>query len=184
MEVRALLERPGQPIEEVSFTPDGSDLTLAGTFDRVRLVVVNRRAQDPATPTVPVLYSASWQSESAGTLVSVQYDDGNPSRDYYTTGGSVVLMTRFTVPEPDRATLDAVSLSPFYDNQFGNSEVPSTAPRDLKLFVVDVTAGAPDLSKEIFSLVVTDPRSYAPSLTGDSASEITCRILRWRLSAL
>jgi hypothetical protein len=158
--VRAYLERQGVAMEEVSFPLDGSDLFLPGEFDRVTLVVVNGRAQDPLSPVVPYLYSATWSAESSGILVSVTYDNGNPAPPYYTTDGTLVQMTRFTVPDPDKAALDVVSLAPLFDNQFGNSTLPSTAPRDIKLLVLDQTNGEPDLTKEIFSLEITDPRSF------------------------
>ena len=166
--VRALLERSGQPLEEVDFTLDGSDFVLNGVFDRVRLVIVNRRAQDPPSPIVPVLYSATWQSQSSGQIVSIEFDDGDPSRQYFATDGSWVQLTTFTVPDADRATLDAVSLAPFFDNQFLGTTEPTTAPRDIELLVLDATSGTPDLANEIFSLVVDDPRPFSEVLTNSS----------------
>lgn len=163
--VRALLERPGQALQEVDFTLDGSDLVLNGVFDRVRLVIVNRRAQDPPSPVVPVLYSATWQSQSSGQIVSVQFDDGDPSRQYFATNGSWIQLTTFTVPDADRATLDAVSLAPFFDNQFLGTTQSTSAPRDIELLVLDATSGTPNLANEIFSLVVDDPRPFSEVLT-------------------
>ncbi len=166
MRVRALLERPGGAMEEVDVVLDGTNKTFSGAFDRIRLVLVNGRAQNPASPAIPVRFSATWGGGSSSSLVSIQYDDGNPSRNYFTTAGTLVQMTRFVVPDPDRATLDLVSLAPFFDNQFGNSSQPETAPRDIQLLIVEPDgAGAPDLTREIYSMTITDPRAFSGVLT-------------------
>lgn len=161
VEVRALIEESGSSMVEQEFALNGDLMVFPGTHDRIRLVIVNKRAQRPAAASIPVQYSAEWSTATTSTVVTVAYDDGNPSREYFFTEGLVAQMTSFPIPDGDEVTIDRVLLAPFYENQFGNSELPPTEPRDVELLVLDGTDGFPDLNKEIFSMTVVDPRPYA-----------------------
>jgi len=165
--VRALVEEEGQPMVDQSITVDGTTHSFPGVYDRIRFVIANKRAQTPppSPATIPVLLSADWGGETGSTIVSVSYDNGTASSDFYFTDGLDLQFTEFENPDPEDATLDRVAIAPYFQNQFSNGGQPPEAPRDVELMVLDGTDGFPDLTKEIFSLVVVDPRPFAGATT-------------------
>ena len=73
------------------------------------------------------------------------------------------MTTRFTPkasPEDDREVqIDRIWLAPYFDNQFWNTTLPSTAPRDLTVYIYSDQEGKP--GEILFSKVIEDPRPFA-----------------------
>ena len=55
--------------------------------------------------------------------------------------------------------IDRIWLAPYYDNQFGNTTLPDTAPRDITVYIYSDREGVP--GDVLFSKVIEDPREYA-----------------------
>ena len=78
---------------------------------------------------------------SGGTVSEetiLAYDSGQNDAEIYLVGNAETIMAqRYEVPSGSRLT--SVSVAPVYDNQFDNSTVPDSAPRDftLKIWNVD-----------------------------------------------
>lgn len=165
--VRVLLEKTSG---EASF----EDLALpleenyfAGDYSRITLVVTHVKAE--LTSRVGLTYNATWGTPINGIATAVQFDNGQVASDgFFSLGANEngAVATRFDVPDGGASFLQEVSLSPYFVNQFNNSTVPDSAPRDLTLKVWDVdNNGMP--GNERFSLTVTDPRT-----TGISSSAL------------
>ena len=102
-------------------------------------------------------------------IVDIQYDQGVA----YGTGGSdhlfvglpeaTLMSTRFapkTAAGDDREVrLDRIWLAPYYSNQFGNSALPESAPRDFTVYVYSDQGGEP--GQVLFTKEFQDPRTYA-----------------------
>ncbi|MEM8484023.1 MAG: T9SS type A sorting domain-containing protein [Bacteroidota bacterium] len=165
--VRVLLEKANGetsfedlplPLEETYYAGDYASLTLIVTHVKAEL-----------TSRVGLTYNAQWGTPVNGIATAVQFDNGQVASDGFFSLGSDAdgaVATRFDVPDGGQSTLQEVSLSPYFVNQFNNSTVPDDAPRDLTLKVWETGSdGRP--GAEIFSLAVTDPRT-----TGISSSAL------------
>ena len=103
-------------------------------------------------------------------FVDIQYDQGEGIGAY--NGGDGLfyrvnwtdarLSTRFA-PKASEADdrevrIDRIWLSPYYHNQFLDSQLPPTAPRDLTVYIYSDQGGVP--GDVLFSKVVEDPRAF------------------------
>ena len=110
------------------------------------------------------LYPSSDSSE----FVDIQYEGGKA----FTVGnGETVfagvpaqsqMSTRFipkgSLGDHREVRIDRIWLAPYYDNQFGNTNLPTSAPRDLTVYIYSDTGGEP--GDVLFSKVITDPRTF------------------------
>ena len=111
------------------------------------------------------MYSSSDSSE----FVDIQYDagegfrtnDGNPL--FAGVPARSLMSTRF-IPKGSSGDnrevwIDRIWLAPYFDNQFGNTNLPSSAPRDLTVYIYSDQGGRP--GDTLFSKVIEDPRAFA-----------------------
>ena len=102
-------------------------------------------------------------------FVEIQYDQGEAvgasggNHLFYALGVDVRSSTRFapkTSSGDDREVrIDRIWLAPYFDNQFGNTSLPASAPRDLTVYIYSDQGGKPDTV--LFSKVIEDPRIFA-----------------------
>lgn len=167
LRARAILEHSSGLLEVVDVEP-GENPTFTGTFSRLTLMVAHA---EPGQSGVVVTYAAEWNQDTSNTVVEdVVYDDGNVvvtsqtgnniTIEAYTLGGTGGFANKFT--GFTGATLQSVSLAPFYESDFGNASGAS----NFRLHVwADDGNGEP--GTELLGLDVTDSRS------GSSAPEYT-----------
>ena len=159
--VRALLRGAGGESRFEDLQLPLIDHRFAGSFDEVTLSIVH--VQPELTSRVGVRYDAAWSNSTRGTITYVTYDDGQVASDVFFslsagTGGAAA--TRFELPAPGQSRLLEVQVSPFYLNQFSNSDLSANAPRDLTLTVWSEGAdGKPN--EVLFSREVADSRPFA-----------------------
>ena len=150
------------PIVEALSSPP---FTFSGVYDRVVLVVVCTTL----TAGVTVTYSANWSTDQTFTAQTTQYDNGQAASPFV-LGGGFEFLTRFENPRPGYTLVGRVLLPLYFFNQFSNSDLPSTAPRD---FTLTLRTAHPDGTPGslIFEQTLNDPRPYQPvtSLTLDFA---------------
>ncbi len=165
--LRALLERPGAPLEVRDLNPGQNTHIFDGAYDRITLIIghakpVSSRAIGVGSDRVIYQYSANWGNEQTFTAQEIVYDDGRAAEDadgfwayLLDNEGLARVANRFDVPAG--SVLGTVSVTPYYENQFSNSEVPNDAPRNFRLHVwADDGNGEP--GDELFSLELDDPR--------------------------
>ena len=160
---------PGLPAG-LSF--DSSTLTIRGTPTEVTAtpVAYTYTATDASGNTVSLQFTIEVYSVPDGVeIVDIQYDKGEAFNT--SNGGHLFLLlrppplmsTRFTPkasPGDDREVrIDRIWLAPYFDNQFWNTVLPSSAPRDLIVYIYSDQGGKP--GDILFSKVIEDPRAFA-----------------------
>lgn len=108
-----------------------------------------------------------YSSLSLSEFVDIQYDQGDAFGDkddhlFIDIPADARMSTRFapkTSSGDDRAVrIDRIWLAPYFNNQFQNTELPDSAPRDLTVYIYTDQGGRP--SKLLFSKIIDDPRSF------------------------
>jgi hypothetical protein len=167
LQARAILEHSSGLLEVVEVDP-GENPTFTGTFSRLTLMVAHA---EPGQSGVVVTYAAEWNQDTGNTAIEdVIYDDGNVvvtsqtgnqlTIEAYSLGSTGGFANKFSGFEG--ATLQSVSLAPFYESDFGNG----SGTHDFRLHVwADDGNGEP--GTELLGLDVIDSRS------GSSAPEYT-----------
>ena len=158
---------PGLPAG-LSF--DSSTRTIRGTPTEVTVtpVAYTYTATDAGGNTVSLQFTIEINSSSGG-VVDIQYDEGeafttDDGTDLFaSTPAESQMSTRF-IPkvssEDNREVrIDRIWLAPYFDNQFGNTNLPSSAPRDLTVYIYSDQGGRP--GEVLFSKVIDDPRAFA-----------------------
>ena len=163
--LRAILEPTSGPITITDMAFPIEQHTFSGNYRRI--ILQPTHVMPSLTSRVSISYNANWTRPIEGNLVSEQYDDGSIFNSLFfslSSGIDGAVATRFEVPSHGFATLQEVSIAPYYLNQFSGSDLPDTAPRDVTLKIWSVALNG-EPGSEIFSLVVQDPRSYASATT-------------------
>lgn len=153
---RVVLEQDGQiTVQDVALGPDVQ--TFSGVYDRITLVLPSSNALGVFEN---IIYGATWTNEETFTAETIIYDDGVVPRegnqlDAYSLGSGSRQANRFEVPRG--GILSAVSVAPYYDNQFSGSSLPPGAPRNFRLHIWEENgAGVP--GTEVFAQEFEDPR--------------------------
>jgi hypothetical protein len=163
--VRAIIETDEGQTSYEDLTLPLENRRFDGSFNRVTLIVIDVQAE--LVSRVGITYDAIWGAPVEGVIAAAQYDNGAvESSLFFATGlaDQSQVATNFDLPADGQTTLLEASFSPYFINQFANSELPSDAPRDLTMKVwAPAATGGP--GEEIFSLVVEDPRTSGASST-------------------
>ena len=151
---------------------DSSTRTILGTPTEITTtpVAFTYTATDASGNTVSLQFTIEIYGIPEGVeIVDIQYDQGEAFNT--SNGGHLFLLlsppplmsTRFTPkasPGDDREVrIDRIWLAPYFDNQFWNTDLPSSAPRDLTVHIYSDQGGRPE--DILFSKVVEDPRAFA-----------------------
>ncbi len=108
------------------------------------------------------------RSSDYSEFVEIQYDQGEVFEfesgvsPFTILAPNARLATRFTPKTSSDDTrdvrIDRIWLAPYFDNQFGDTNLPPSAPRDLTVYIYSDFQGRPD--DVLFSKVVDDPRDF------------------------
>ncbi len=115
--------------------------------------------------------AASEEASVRSEFVDIQYDQGEAvgannggNHLFFGLGGEARMSTRFApnASSGDRreVRIDRIWLAPYFENQFSNTTQPSSAPRDLTVYIYSDQGGQP--GAVLFSKVIEDPRTFAP----------------------
>ncbi len=152
----------------LNFSP--SNRTISGTPMEVTAMPVayTYTATDASGDTASLQFMIEVYPPS-GQIVDIQYDDGG----IFSTDEGIdlfgiipaqsLLSTKF---EPKRSSdddrdvrIESIMVAPFFDNQFQDSNLPPSAPRDLIVYIYSDRRGRP--GDVLFSKTIDDPRNFA-----------------------
>lgn len=149
---------------------DSSTRTINGTPTQVAAPTrYIYRATDADEKTADTGFTIEVSPATGGfEFVDIQYDDGEiagndaPLLIFFSRGTGYILTTRFvpktTLEDTRNVRIDRISLSPYFFNQFNNSDLPTSAPRDLTVYIYSDQGGEP--KDVLFSKVIEDPRDF------------------------
>ncbi len=137
---------------------------------------VERVAEPRGCQTIEMYNSIEWcavglkiiRPSNYSEFVDIQYDQGkvfefeNGISPFAEIDANVILSTRFTPKTSSSDTrdvrIDRIWLAPYFDNQFGDTNLPPSAPRDLTVYIYSDDGGRPGVV--LFSKVIEDPRDF------------------------
>ncbi len=105
-------------------------------------------------------------------FIDIQYDQGEAvgaeegENNLFIGLPSATRMSTQFVPKTSsddsrKVYLDRIWIAPYFDNQFLNTELPSSAPRDITIYIYSNEAGSP--GEVLFEKVIEDTRDFVPA---------------------
>lgn len=130
--------------------------SFTGAFARVTVVVPG--VQAGSATSVAFDYEARWTDpRNTGNVATATYGDGQFNA-FFPLGNGGVVATRFGKPAAN-AVLRSIDAPLLFLNQFSNTNVPTSAPRDFQLLFFDQDANR-EPGTELFRVTMDDPRPY------------------------
>lgn len=163
MRPHIVLESADGSLEVRALPPSPNFRTFAGTYARVAVVVPG--VQAGSATSVAFDYEARWTGGQGGggggqggdNVAISEYGNGEFNA-FFPLGDGGIVATRFAKPQDD-AVLRSVDVGALYINQFANTNVPESAPRNMQVLFFDQNNNR-EPGTELFRMTLDDPREY------------------------